>query len=99
MSVRAWRRASSVVAGVTLLLSGWSGVGAQQVSSAESGAVAPLQLVSPPFFDSAVASGTRSRTGAPGPRYWQNSADYEITAQITPADSLLRGSERITYHN
>lgn len=62
-------------------------------------ALAPIEIVAPARFDSAVAHGTRSRTGAPGPRYWQNSADYQITAQITPADSLLSGQETITYHN
>lgn len=60
---------------------------------------APARVVTPPSFDSAVARGTRTRTGEPGPRYWQNGADYDITAEVTPADSTLRGSERVTYHN
>ncbi len=59
----------------------------------------PLRLDLPPLIANAVARGTRSHTGAPGPRYWQNSADYDIAAQITPSDSTLRGQETVTYHN
>lgn len=62
-------------------------------------ALAPIEVVTPATFDQAVARGTRTLAGAPGPAYWQNSADYEITARITPADSILRGEERVTYHN
>ena len=62
-------------------------------------ALARLQVVVPHSVARAVASGTRSATGAPGPRYWQNSADYQIAADVTPADSMLRGEETVTYHN
>ncbi|MGD8277357.1 MAG: hypothetical protein PVH00_04995, partial [Gemmatimonadota bacterium] len=62
-------------------------------------AVAPLEVVTPISFDRAVERGTRTRTGAPGPRYWQNSSDYDIRATITPADSMLRAEETVTYHN
>jgi Peptidase family M1 domain len=62
-------------------------------------ALARLQVVVPHSVDRAVARGTRSVTGAPGPRYWQNSADYQIAADVTPADSMLRGEEAVTYHN
>ncbi len=66
---------------------------------AQQPALAPVRLVIPAPLDSARARGTRASTGAPGPRYWQNSADYDIGVQITPADSLLRGQERVVYHN
>lgn len=62
-------------------------------------ALAPLRVVEPPSVDSAVANGTRSVTGAPGARYWQNASDYDIRANVVPADSMLRGDETITYHN
>jgi len=47
----------------------------------------------------ALRAGTRSRTGAPGAKYWQNGADYDIHVRISPRDSLLDGSERVVYHN
>ncbi|HKI94294.1 MAG TPA: hypothetical protein VJ992_03280, partial [Gemmatimonadales bacterium] len=58
-----------------------------------------LEVVVPHSVDSAVAHGTRSVTGAPGPKYWQNWSDYDIAADVTPADSMLRGEETVTYHN
>lgn len=83
--------------GVAVGLLALAGAAAAQQPGAP--ALAPLGIVTPPAVDSAIARGTRTRTGAPGPRYWQNSADYDIGVQVTPADSLLRGQERITYHN
>jgi len=41
----------------------------------------------------------RSANGAPGPRYWQNNADYELHAKIDPAAKVLSGDEIITYTN
>jgi len=41
----------------------------------------------------------RSGSGAPGPDYWQNRADYEIHAQLDPADKQLSAREIITYTN
>ena len=41
----------------------------------------------------------RSGSGAPGPDYWQNRADYEIHAQLDPANKQLSAREIITYTN
>src|SRR2546426_5046293 len=41
----------------------------------------------------------RGASGAPGPDYWQQRADYVIRATLDTAGSLLRGSERIHYEN
>src|SRR6202161_1707837 len=41
----------------------------------------------------------RSSNGAPGPDYWQNSADYEIHANLDPAGKQLSANEVITYTN
>ncbi len=40
---------------------------------------------------------TRSETGAPGPSYWQQRADYYISATLH--DDLITGTERIVYTN
>src|ERR1700727_2923914 len=53
---------------------------------------APLLLPNP-------ASPTRSASGVPGPAYWQNRADYVITARIDPVAHVLTGHETITYTN
>lgn len=41
----------------------------------------------------------RTASGAPGQGYWQNRADYNITAFLDEDKRNLRGSETITYHN
>lgn len=41
----------------------------------------------------------RSASGAPGPAYWQQRADYEINATLDEKKLQLRGSEAITYYN
>ncbi|HYH81591.1 MAG TPA: M1 family metallopeptidase [Longimicrobium sp.] len=50
-------------------------------------------------FARGLAAGTRTATGAPGPRYWQQGVAYRIRAELDPASALLRGSERIVYRN
>ena len=46
-----------------------------------------------------LVAGTRTATGEPGPRYWQQSVSYRIRAELDPETTLLRGSERIWYRN
>lgn len=41
----------------------------------------------------------RSSSGAPGPAYWQQQADYEIAVTIDDDTQVLSGSETITYSN
>ncbi len=41
----------------------------------------------------------RSASGAPGSQYWQNRADYDITAYLDEDKRHLKASETITYHN
>ncbi|NIG57213.1 M1 family metallopeptidase [Chitinophaga sp. Cy-1792] len=41
----------------------------------------------------------RSASGAPGPKYWQQRADYEIAAEIDDDKQRLTGAETITYFN
>ncbi len=41
----------------------------------------------------------RTASGAPGPLYWQQQADYVIRASIDTESHRLTGSETITYHN
>jgi len=41
----------------------------------------------------------RSASGAPGPKYWQQRADYDITATLDDEKQKLTGAETITYYN
>jgi hypothetical protein len=41
----------------------------------------------------------RSGSGAPGPRYWQQRADYVISAELNDTNQSISGSETITYFN
>ena len=41
----------------------------------------------------------RSGSGAPGPDYWQNRADYEIHVQLDTVNKQLSARETITYTN
>jgi len=52
----------------------------------------PLTLPAP-------ANDLRTGSGAPGPAYWQNRADFNITARIDTSSHVLTGEETITYTN
>jgi len=41
----------------------------------------------------------RSGSGAPGPKYWQQRADYVINAELHDDNASLTGSETILYYN
>ena len=41
----------------------------------------------------------RSGSGAPGPKYWQQRADYVINAEVDDNTHVLTGAETITYYN
>ena len=40
----------------------------------------------------------RRASGAPGPGYWQQQADYVIDVELDEAKNRIIGSETITYH-
>ncbi|NND98944.1 MAG: M1 family metallopeptidase, partial [Pirellulaceae bacterium] len=41
----------------------------------------------------------RTASGAPGPHYWQQRADYEIDITLDDKNQSLHGVSKITYHN
>jgi hypothetical protein len=57
----------------------------------------PLYI--PREIKTAIANGTRTTEGIPGPNYWQNSADYFIDASVDVDSSRVSGSCRIIYYN
>ncbi|MFP6872822.1 MAG: M1 family metallopeptidase [Verrucomicrobiales bacterium] len=46
-----------------------------------------------------TASETRLASGAPGPAYWQQQADYRIKVTLDDTRQHLTGTQSITYHN
>ena len=41
----------------------------------------------------------RTASGAPGPKYWQQRADYVIKCELDEPNFSVKGSETITYYN
>ena len=52
-----------------------------------------------PFFYSKNGNQYRSASGKPGHAYWQNRADYQITARLNESSNEISGTEVITYTN
>lgn len=52
-----------------------------------------------PLFYTQNGNEFRSAGGAPGPKYWQNQADYNINVTLDTARHRLTGSVQITYTN
>src|SRR5690606_40371111 len=50
-------------------------------------------------FRRAVENGTRTRSGRPGPEYWQQYAEYRIEAELDPTTARLTGRSTVRYHN
>jgi hypothetical protein len=56
-------------------------------------------LTIPPGIEQAYTKGTRSLSGKPGKKYWENHARYNISMTITPPNRIINGVEQITYFN
>ena len=41
----------------------------------------------------------RTASGAPGPKYWQQRADYDISVDINESKNILTGTETVAYYN
>lgn len=53
----------------------------------------------PPVFFTTNGNEYRSASGAPGPKYWQNRADYQIHATLDEQDTTVTGDVSIAYTN
>jgi hypothetical protein len=58
----------------------------------------PHELFGPYFF-STNGNEFRSASGQPGPKYWQNRADYLIRATLNEQDTTIKGEVTIDYTN
>lgn len=52
-----------------------------------------------PFFYSKNGNEFRAADGQPGPKYWQNRADYQLSATLNDQTNEVTGSETLTYTN
>ena len=96
---------------VILLLLGATSLPAQQPDSnapSQAGASPqPEPALKPPVADTGIFSPIplpppneiRAADGAPGPKYWQQRADYSIKATLDTAAKRLTGTEQIRYTN
>jgi hypothetical protein len=52
-----------------------------------------------PFFYSKNGTNTRSASGQPGFEYWQNRADYQLSAKLNEEKNEISGTSLVTYTN
>lgn len=64
-----------------------------------SGVNAQVTLTMPRNIPAAYEKGTRSTSGQPGPKYWQNTGNYNIDINFNPETRLLKGKVDIEYVN
>ena len=70
----------------------------RQITSG-SGRPVPYPVTYPRNYETAIQLGTRTTTGEPGPKYWQQWSDYRLTARLHPEEKLLEGSAWMLYQN
>ena len=75
-----------------------AGVACTQTPATAPAAYNPLEVFAPLTLPQPVNE-FRSASGAPGPHYWQNQADYVLHVSLDTAGKVLAGSEVITYTN
>lgn len=53
----------------------------------------------PAEIQAAYQKGTRDISGKPGPKYWQNTANYDLKVNFNPASRELKGTVDVVYYN
>jgi hypothetical protein len=96
----------NLIAGCTLAFMAVSGLSrAQQAPPAPPAAVTPpatnynYHETFGPLFYNKNGSEYRAADGEPGPKYWQNRADYQLAAKLNDQTNEITGSEILTYTN
>ncbi len=63
----------------------------------------PIEYHNDPFrqMEEVWPTPTESRiaSGAPGPKYWQQQADYDLKISLNEKENILTGSGHVIYHN
>ena len=94
-------RATARYAGTALLMALAATRGSPAAAQGEtaSGRPRPYPLTESRDFAHAVERATRTRTGRPGPAYWQQWAEYRLAAELDTAAKRLTGHGTIRYFN
>ena len=97
-------RSSLVLATVVAITAGCSSGRSEPKTAPSPGAGATERrgAMAVPISDSwerAVSRGTRTHTGEPGPKYWQQWADYRLEAELNPVSKRLTGKGTVVYQN
>lgn len=71
----------------------------QSIFAQDSVSIYNKNQVFDPSFMTHDGTEFRSANGAPGPKYWQNSANYSIHATLDEKDTTLKGDVTINYTN
>ena len=82
--------------GAACLLS-WQAIA--QTSSPTSTTGYDQKVLFHPLFNMQPGNDYRTGSGAPGPRYWQNRADYKINVSLDDVQNTVTGEVEITYKN
>ena len=82
-----------------LLAATFFAVSAATQGPPKSARIVPYPIDLPSGFTAAIASGTRTNTGQPGPKYWSNYARYHLAIEVDPQASRLTGKAKMTYVN
>ena len=77
---------------------GFSSVNAQETAIKPKSNYNYQEAFAPGFYKK-NGTETRSASGQPGAKYWQNRADYNITASLNDKTNEIVGSEILTYTN
>jgi len=80
---------------IALCCLGFAGVSAQETDKAKYDA----HVLFHPLFNFQPGNEYRSASGAPGPKYWQNRADYKINVALEEDKRVVTGDVEITYKN
>ena len=70
---------------------------AEQEALRAANAPEPVEMFEP--FDLPAANTIRTGSGRPGPDYWQQRADYDLTASLDETTHTITGTVRLTYTN
>ena len=83
------------------LFFGISTLSAQQVPTTSSKSISNYNYhdAFAPFFYTKNGTSTRSASGQPGAEYWQNRADYVLTAKLNENNNEIIGTDIVTYTN
>ena len=74
-------------------------VATAQLTAQSTGRPLPYPVVPSQAFERAIEQGTRTTSGTPGPRYWQQWTEYQLFARLIPERRLVEGRASIVYRN